>query len=68
LAGLVVSMLQHKLAADWGSGPVQEGVARVLLGNAIASASLCVMQRGCVPPTREEVQARVAAVGVMFAS
>jgi len=68
LAGLVVSMLQHKLAADWGSSPVQVGVARVLLSSAIASASLCVMQRGCVPPTREEVQARVAEAGVSFVS
>jgi len=66
LAGLVVSMLQHKLAADWGSSPVQEGIARVLLSSAIASASLCVMQRGCVPPTHEEVQARVAAHEVAF--
>ena len=30
-----------------------------LLANAIASASLCVMQTGCQPPTREQVLQRL---------
>lgn len=33
--------------------------ARRILSHALASASLCVMRRGCVPPNREEVLARV---------
>lgn len=60
LAGLVVAMLAHKLPADWGAGQVSTEVARALLTSAIASASLCVMRRGCVPPTRPEVLARLA--------
>ena len=60
LAGLVVAMLAHKLPADWGGGAVSHEVARELLTSAIASASLCVMRRGCVPPTRAEVLARLA--------
>lgn len=64
LAGLVVAMLERELPADWGVAPVAEAVAFELLGSAIASASLCVMQRGCVPPTRAEVQARMVDVGI----
>lgn len=66
LAGLVVAMLEHKLAADWGAAPVGSEVVRRLLGSAIASASLCVMQRGCVPPTRAEVLARLDQVAMSF--
>ena len=43
LAGLVTAMLQQGLVSDWGSAPVDDAVARVLLASAIASASLCVM-------------------------
>ena len=32
-----------------------------LLANAIACASLCVMETGCVPPTREQVLQRLSA-------
>ena len=59
LAGLVTAMLEHQLPADWGTTPVQDQVANTLLGSAIASASLCVMRRGCVPPTRPEVLQRL---------
>lgn len=59
LAGLVTAMLEHKLAADWGTTPEAAHVARALLYSAIASASLCVMRRGCVPPTRAEVLHRL---------
>ncbi len=34
--------------------------AQALLANAITSASLCVMQTGCVPPTREQVLRRLS--------
>ena len=66
LAGMVTAMLARDLPADWGSAPVAREVAHDLLGCAIASASLCVMQRGCVPPTREQVLARLDSVGVDF--
>lgn len=56
LAGLIAAMLEHTLLADWGNTPVSDDVALTLLGSAIASASLCVMRRGCVPPTRAEVK------------
>jgi fructokinase len=64
LAGLVVSMLAHKLPADLGAGPVADEVAGALLANAVASASFCVTQRGCVPPLREQVTARLGSVKV----
>lgn len=66
LAGLVVAMLARQLSAEWGCAEVEVHVARDLLASAIASASLCVMQRGCVPPTREQVLARVASTGMEF--
>ncbi|MDI1244572.1 MAG: PfkB family carbohydrate kinase [Rhodoferax sp.] len=68
LAGLVVAMLAQKLPAGWGTEPVSDEVAKSLLTSAIASASLCVMRRGCVPPTRAEVLARLAQVAYAFAS
>ena len=64
LAGLVVATLARRLPADWGTTKVDVTVVKDLLASAIASASLCVMQRGCVPPTRAEVQARVAGVAM----
>jgi fructokinase len=67
LAGLVVAMLEQGTAADWGSSEVPQAQANVLLSNAIASASLCVMRRGCVPPTRNEVLTRVASVTFDYA-
>lgn len=66
LAGLVVAMLGHNLPADWGSERVADELARMLLGSAIASASLCVMRRGCVPPTRAEVASRLAQTPCAF--
>lgn len=60
LAGLVVAMLDNDISADWGLAQVPQTQAQDLLCKAIASASLCVMRRGCVPPTREEVKVRVA--------
>lgn len=66
LAGLVVAMLEQGLAADWGSAAVQVPIAQNLLSNAIASATLCVMRRGCVPPNRSEVLARVQQFPCVF--
>ena len=62
LAGLVTTLLDLKLNADWGKTAVDAAQARQLLANAIASASICVQRRGCNPPLRAEVQARVATV------
>ncbi len=62
LAGLVVAMLAHKLSADWGTAPVSTKVANALLANAVASASFCVTQRGCVPPLPEQVTVRLGSV------
>lgn len=58
LAGLVAAMLENNLSATWGVDLVPAAQVQDLLGSAIASASLCVMRRGCVPPYREEVKAR----------
>jgi len=66
LAGWVVAMLQHHLPSDWGAAMVSADVARDLLCSAIASASLCVMQRGCVPPTRSDVLDRLETVAMSF--
>lgn len=62
LAGFVAAMLQHELPGEWGAGPVSDDVARDLLCQAVASASYCVTQRGCVPPSREVVLQRQSSV------
>jgi fructokinase len=61
LAGLVSTMLEAKLASDWGRARVDSSLAHTLLHHAVASASICVQRRGCVPPSRAEVRAHVAA-------
>jgi fructokinase len=66
LAGLVAAMLAHSLPSDWGSAQVSAAVGKQLLGSAIASASLCVMRRGCVPPTSAEVALRLEQTPCMF--
>lgn len=66
LAGLVAAMLAQTLGADWGARAVSPVQARALLSHAVASATLCVMRRGCVPPTQAEVRARVAAFPCQF--
>jgi len=68
LAGLVVAMLENALATDWGAEAVSAALAKELLCNAIASASLNVMRQGCVPPTRGEVKARVLASPFEFSA
>lgn len=62
LAGLLVALLQrpalqHAARADnlqLGDGDVQH-----LLAHAVASASLCVMEAGCVPPNAARVATRL---------
>jgi fructokinase len=66
LAGLVAAMLDCELDSDWGNRAVPREEARSLLQSAIASASICVQRRGCMPPVREEVRAHVANGSVAF--
>lgn len=71
LAGLLAALLER---------PAMQNTARAeqlvldsddvqhILGRAVASASLCVMQTGCVPPSRDQVVERVATLRPMFRS
>jgi fructokinase len=64
LAGMLVALLDRpamqraNTAADL---TLDASDVEDLLANAIACASLCVMETGCVPPTREQVLQRLAA-------
>jgi fructokinase len=58
LAGLVAGLLG--LAPDerpWPGRELPDTLARRALVRAVASASHCVQQRGCVPPSRAELEA-----------
>ncbi|MES2948206.1 MAG: PfkB family carbohydrate kinase [Pseudomonadota bacterium] len=66
LAGLVVGVLEQACPPDWGAAVVSETQGKALLCHAIASASLCVMRRGCAPPSRDEVSRRLAVVPFEF--
>lgn len=66
LAGMVVSLLEQNLPADWGMGIEDEAQAKGLLENAVASASICVQRRGCAPPLRDEVRAHIASGAIAF--
>lgn len=61
LAGFMAALLARKCGVS-GAGALltlPDEVGRSLLVHAVASASLCVMRRGCVPPTGAEVKARI---------
>lgn len=63
LAGMLAALLERPAmqATQTASAlRLDAGDAEALLANAIASASLCVMQTGCVPPTREQVLRRLS--------
>jgi fructokinase len=45
---------------------LDDTTGRRLLAHAVASASLCIMRRGCAPPTSAEVKNRVAQVPCAF--
>lgn len=66
LAGMIAAWMDNGLVSNWGEAPVAASLVQDLLLRAVASASLCIMQRGCVPPTRAEVQARLVMNGVAF--
>ena len=64
LAGLLAALFERPAmrSATMAADLRLDGAdAQALLDNAIASASLCVMQTGCVPPTREQVLRRLSA-------
>jgi fructokinase len=66
LAGMLVALLQRpamKAARTADDLSLDADDAAHILRHAIASASLCVMQTGCVPPSLAEAQARVASAG-----
>lgn len=71
LAGLLVSLLQRPAlqrtthAEELRLSPDD---AQHLLAHAVASASLCVMQTGCVPPSRDAVIQRTLAHPPVFRS
>lgn len=56
LAGLLTAVLLEK---DLVLAQLADAPARRIVSHALASATLCVMQRGCVPPSRDEVLARM---------
>jgi fructokinase len=64
LAGFLAALLGRRPAAGPEGpnrllAPVDASEARRLLSQALASATLCVMRQGCVPPTAEEVADRI---------
>jgi len=69
LAGLLAALLERPVvqaASQADQIALDAEDVRHILGRAVASASLCVMQTGCVPPSLAEVVARVAAVPPVF--
>lgn len=71
LAGLLVALLQRP-ALQQGMPAnelrLDDRDAQHLLAHAVASASLCVMQTGCCPPSLPEVMARTRAQPPVFRS
>ncbi len=68
LAGLVAALLERpamRQAHDAHEPPLQADDIVALLRRAVASASLCVMQAGCVPPTRTAVLERILQAGAL---
>lgn len=60
LAGFLVALLRLAPAQSQVTGALADSDARVLLAHALASATLCVMRRGAMPPDWDEVRHRVA--------
>ena len=63
LAGLLTAVLMEQ---DLNLAHISDEAARRLLAHALASASLCVMRRGCVPPSRQEVTDRVLQIPCVY--
>lgn len=61
LAGLLARPETTEATFAQGLDGLTEAACLPLLKHAVASASLCVQESGCVPPTWSQAQARVAA-------
>ena len=62
LAGLLVALLQRpalQRATRADELRLDDGDVRQLLAHAVASASLCVMETGCKPPSAAQVATRL---------
>ena len=71
LAGLLAALLERPAmqnAARADQLVLDSDDVQHILGRAVASASLCVMQTGCVPPSRDRVVQRVTTLRPMFRS
>lgn len=71
LAGMLVALLQRpaiQTAANAAALTLEASDVEHILCHAIASASLCVQEVGCVPPRLEQVQARVKLAKATFTS
>lgn len=76
LAGLITALLAGapqaqdmlRLSPQGHAAPLTEQRMREVLRHALASASLCVEQAGCVPPTYEAARARADAARWMSTS
>ena len=71
LAGLLTALLERPAmqnAARADQLVLDSDDVQHILGRAVASASLCVMEVGCVPPSRDQVVERVATLRPMFRS
>lgn len=69
LAGMLVALLQRpamQAARTASELTLDTADVQHILGHAIASASLCVMETGCVPPSLAQAQARVASAQPVF--
>jgi len=68
LAGFMAALLARKTGAGAARAllALPDDAGHSLLAHAVASASLCVMRRGCVPPTGAQVRARVGQASCLF--
>jgi len=60
LAGLVAGLLGATPGRSWRGALLTDELARRALARAVASASHCVRQRGCVPPTGAQLDRLLA--------
>jgi fructokinase len=67
LAGLLAALLRKTRRAGRLPDSLTDSLAHELLSHALSSATLCVMRRGALPPTWDEVRARVARAPCRFA-
>ena len=68
LAGFMAALLARGTGVDGTRDllTLPGDMGRNLLAHAVASASLCVVRRGCVPPTQAQVRATVEQASCMF--